>query len=414
MKQEHPFPPVLKDRVAFAGLGTQRLLTVLGQWLGALLPCAVVLGGGLLVFRQAVVASILATPHPELVYAILGAYGVGVVLTSVTLWRYTYEGNVLHRWTRTLPHQRMRWLKALRWKSYLQPLYDILLGQRRLQGSSAQQVIEHEMAALAQRFNDRLSMPHYLAGALVGLGLVGTFVGLLGTLQDLGQLFGGLVQNSADNSNPADLFSDMVRRLQDPMRGMGTAFVASLYGLLGSLVLGLQILVVGKIGQGVMHQLQREMRSNDHRIAVSADSHAPSHSAPGSGEGPPRAPQALQEWQALLRLQQTRHQQETESLRRELLHVIQSCQAQTRQVLQHVTQTHEQAWREQTQQWEAQNTAWRDQCTHLLCDMQWLVQEASSVNQTHQSIASDVLSDMAITLQNIEQRLRESSRAAFH
>ena len=85
-------------------------------------------------------------------------------------------------------------------------------------------------------------------------------MGLLGTLEDLGKLFGALVQTSNANANPVDIFSDMVRRLQDPMRGMGTAFVASLYGLLGSLVLGLQILAVGKIGHALINQVHMLVR----------------------------------------------------------------------------------------------------------------------------------------------------------
>jgi hypothetical protein len=47
----------------------------------------------------------------------------------------------------------------------------------------------------------------------------------------------------------------MVQKLQDPMRGMGTAFVTSLYGLLGSLVVGLCSLSVTKSGNAVIKQL---------------------------------------------------------------------------------------------------------------------------------------------------------------
>jgi hypothetical protein len=90
--------------------------------------------------------------------------------------------------------------------------------------------------------------------------LVGTFIGLLGTLEDLGKLFGALVQTSSTNANPAEIFTDMVRRLQDPMRGMGTAFVASLYGLFGSLLLGLQILAVEKVGHSLSNQLRALIR----------------------------------------------------------------------------------------------------------------------------------------------------------
>jgi hypothetical protein len=75
-----------------------------------------------------------------------------------------------------------------------------------------------------------LVLPNYIGGALVGIGLVGTFIGLLGTLDDLSTLFASLDGAGAatDSSDAGAMFGDMVRRLRDPIRGMGTAFVASL------------------------------------------------------------------------------------------------------------------------------------------------------------------------------------------
>jgi hypothetical protein len=98
-------------------------------------------------------------------------------------------------------------------------------------------------------------LPNFIAGSLVGLGLVGTFVGLLGTLEDLGAVFGSLGGAGDSGANPTAVFADMVQKLQDPMRGMGTAFVTSLYGLLGSLVVGLCALTVGKTGNTVIKDL---------------------------------------------------------------------------------------------------------------------------------------------------------------
>jgi hypothetical protein len=239
---------------------------VAAQWTVTLLPVTLVVVLALLVFREAVIASIASTPHPELVYAILGTFFAGVLLACITLARYTLEGNLASRWLLAAPSARDRLIQLQGRNSYLLPIYQVLLGHRQVPAGARQGVLEQEVITANARLDDRLTLPHYLAGALVGLGLVGTFVGLLGTLEDLGKLFAGLA-NTDSNANPADLFADMVRRLQDPMRGMGTAFVASLYGLLGSLVLGLQILVVAKIGHGLsnqMHELLRQSPSPQH------------------------------------------------------------------------------------------------------------------------------------------------------
>ena len=163
-------------------------------------------------------------------------------------------------WLHAAEINRYQLIKKLKWQTYFMPIYQIFLSYRTRQQKSQQAIIEQEMDAIQERLNDRLVLPQYLSGALVGLGLVGTFIGLLGTLEDLGKLFGALVQTSSTNANPAEIFTDMVRRLQDPMRGMGTAFVASLYGLFGSLLLGLQILAVEKVGHSLSNQLRALIR----------------------------------------------------------------------------------------------------------------------------------------------------------
>jgi hypothetical protein len=75
----------------------------------------------------------------------------------------------------------------------------------------------------------------YMIGLLVFLGLLGTFWGLLQTIGTVGQVIGGLEVGSGDFVN---VFERLKQGLQDPLRGMGTAFSSSLFGLGGSLVLG--------------------------------------------------------------------------------------------------------------------------------------------------------------------------------
>jgi hypothetical protein len=98
---------------------------------------------------------------------------------------------------------------------------------------------------------------------------VGTFIGLLGTLEELGSLFSSLINTGSKNASSAELFGEMLKRMQAPLRGMGTAFVASLYGLLGSLLLGLVVLSVRKIGDGVMSRIRQSVRDLDYGVASS-------------------------------------------------------------------------------------------------------------------------------------------------
>ena len=75
----------------------------------------------------------------------------------------------------------------------------------------------------------------YMIGLLVFLGLLGTFWGLLQTISTVGQVISGLEVGTRDFVN---LFDNLKQGLESPLRGMGTAFSSSLFGLGGSLVLG--------------------------------------------------------------------------------------------------------------------------------------------------------------------------------
>jgi hypothetical protein len=75
----------------------------------------------------------------------------------------------------------------------------------------------------------------YMIGLLVFLGLLGTFWGLLQTIGTVGQVISGL---EVGNGDYVQLFAHLKQGLENPLKGMGTAFSSSLFGLGGSLVLG--------------------------------------------------------------------------------------------------------------------------------------------------------------------------------
>lgn len=247
-----------------------RFVGILSQWVRAFWLVALVVGAGWTVFRAEVVQSIESTPHPALVYAIFAVAGFAVLLCAQALWRYGREESWLMALRATAPQDRLDGLRALNWRPDLAPACVALLdhpGQAQVQ----QAVIENELYVCEERLLSHLTLPGYLSGALVGLGLVGTFIGLLGALADLGALFSSLTQMGGQDADPVAMFASMLNQLQEPMRGMGTAFVASLYGLLGSLVLGLVIHSVRKSGMRVMgqvHALVRQVTADEARAAL--------------------------------------------------------------------------------------------------------------------------------------------------
>ena len=108
--------------------------------------------------------------------------------------------------------------------------------------------VQHEfVASELKRFVQTqvryLLITQHLSGLMVGLGLFGTFVGLLGALDEIANLIGSfdLINDVAD---PMSKISELVVNLTLPMKSMGVAFSASLFGVVGSLLMGLLMVII--------------------------------------------------------------------------------------------------------------------------------------------------------------------------
>jgi hypothetical protein len=106
---------------------------------------------------------------------------------------------------------------------------------------------------IGTRLDETRETSRYLIGLLVFLGLLGTFYGLLETVQSVGGVIGSL---SAGASDPVRAFNALKSGLQSPLGGMSTAFSASLFGLAGSLVLGFLDLQAGLAQNRFYHDLE--------------------------------------------------------------------------------------------------------------------------------------------------------------
>lgn len=95
------------------------------------------------------------------------------------------------------------------------------------------------------RLFEQKSLMQYITGLLVFMGLIGTFVGLMGTLASVGEIIGGL-----DLSSGAGIavIQKLMTNLQKPLVGMATGFSSSLFGLITSLTLGLMSRFAAKHG----------------------------------------------------------------------------------------------------------------------------------------------------------------------
>jgi hypothetical protein len=85
------------------------------------------------------------------------------------------------------------------------------------------------------RMDEQREITRYFINLLVFLGLLGTFWGLLGTINAVGEVITNLDMGQGDFGK---VFADLQTGLLTPLQGMGTAFSSSLLGLGGSLILG--------------------------------------------------------------------------------------------------------------------------------------------------------------------------------
>lgn len=125
-------------------------------------------------------------------------------------------------------------------------------------------VTDNDARMIKSKLGFRVSMMRnqtgFLAGLLVMLGLLGTFWGLLATIDAVGEAMGSM---SNINDFGVEMMSGFLAGIAAPLEGMGLAFSSSLFGLSGSLLIGFYSFLCG----GVHNQfIERVSRWVDERI----------------------------------------------------------------------------------------------------------------------------------------------------
>jgi hypothetical protein len=115
------------------------------------------------------------------------------------------------------------------------------------------QTMRSLLDSLASRLDESRDLLRYLIGLLIFLGLLGTFWGLLNTVQSVGEAIKNLEVGSTQS---AQVFDELKRGLQKPLEGMGLSFSSSLFGLAGSLILGFLDLNAGQAQNRFYHDLE--------------------------------------------------------------------------------------------------------------------------------------------------------------
>jgi biopolymer transport protein ExbB/TolQ len=116
---------------------------------------------------------------------------------------------------------------------------------------------------IASRLDERRELSRYMIGLLIFLGLLGTFWGLLETI---GAVADAIVGMQVTGGDAVQIFTKLKAGIEGPLKGMSTAFGASLFGLSGSLVLGFLELQASQ-AQGRFHTELEEWLAGATRLS---------------------------------------------------------------------------------------------------------------------------------------------------
>lgn len=241
------------------------------------LPFVLLLTGSA-VFYEAIRSTIIRNPHPQINYAIFCIIIFGGVLILLSVHKLMHEAETISEYSKAIhSHADAATLQKMA-DSYTGDIAYLLQMVAASAGRSIshqeQASISHELANARTRMTRRNALPQYLTGLLVGMGLLGTFVGLLATLGDISILISSFAELDMTTASPLLVFRTMIDRMRAPMQSMSIAFSASMFGLLGSIILGLMMVGIRRF-QGDIAALLGSEVARHIEIALSLETAAP-------------------------------------------------------------------------------------------------------------------------------------------
>jgi hypothetical protein len=189
----------------------------------------------------AAVAGLAYVLHEDLLRVFLNTPILnGVIVGVLVIGIFFVMRQVISLWP------EVRWLRRFQHREQGAPLLETdsinllapmaaMLGEKqdhfRLSPTATRALLD----GIATRLDERRELTRYLIGLLIFLGLLGTFWGLLETIGAVADAINGLQVTGGD---AVQMFARLKASIDGPLKGMATAFGASLFGLSGSLVLG--------------------------------------------------------------------------------------------------------------------------------------------------------------------------------
>ncbi len=139
-----------------------------------------------------------------------------------------------------------------------------MMAERQGRASLSTMSMRSLLDSIGARLDEEREISRYVISLLIFLGLLGTFWGLLETISSIGATIDSL---SVTSGNFALMFDELKAGLKAPLSGMGTAFSSSLFGLAGSVILGLLDLQAGQAQNRFYNDLEEWLSGMTHLSA---------------------------------------------------------------------------------------------------------------------------------------------------
>ena len=195
--------------------------------------------------------------NPALNALIISVLGLGIAYIFHQVWSLNREVNWIQSFRTGRPGMSVQASPRL-----LAPMA-AMLGERGQKFSLSAMAMRSVLDGIYARLDEKRDISRYLIGLLIFLGLLGTFYGLLLTIDSVADVIAGL---SVQTGDLGAVFNDLKGGLERPLKGMGTAFSTSLFGLSGSLVLGFLELQAGQ-AQNIFYNDLEDWLSGQTRLA---------------------------------------------------------------------------------------------------------------------------------------------------
>jgi hypothetical protein len=207
--------------------------------------------------------------------------------------QFIHEIERLEGQTEITPQDSSYLFKLLRTKGSLMDIQNMFTALENMSVHGYLNLTDNDARLIKSKYGNRINterqIVNYFAGILVMMGLIGTFLGLLQTIDSVGSAMGDVSDSfkvipGAPPVDPTAKIGSFIESIAAPLQGMGLAFSSSLFGLTGSLLLGFINFFGGRAQNKCIENFSRWVDNRIPKLNPVLGEKIKSHNVPGAND----------------------------------------------------------------------------------------------------------------------------------